>query len=494
MLRRHHFIQALICGAGCAALLTSAELTIAAPAFNTDSFDFNSLPRATITIDGIGDDWAGITPFIVDPQESTQAGALFPVSQDITAVYVAADDDYIYWRIDVVGNYDLATHDSGPTIDFNNEYGWDGNPTFGNRIESRVWINNPTVGVSGEVFKWSNGIEVEERPQGNGFARNGIAEMRIPRSAFADVTVQSISAYYYAGNNSASDSTDFYPQHSLRLNLTGNGKVSSSYRYSSFSDCAVSCQDALAHSTDVILTAIPDTGKKFLGWSGDCTGTAITCTLDVTRDMTVTANFAAAPILKKLSLNKFGNGTVTSSPAGISCGATCSKEFAIGTAVTLTAKPNTGATFIDWGNCTPVATQPLHCTVKLTTNKNVTANFGTIGMADINISDIKLTPTSPAANSIFSATITVQNQGSATVNVGYLDVWSNQSTEQPCGAFGEEWVDMGSIDAGATKTLTVNLRSNGAGSKKLRAFADSWCQTSESNEDNNQMTKKYTVK
>ena len=44
-----------------------------------------------------------------------------------------------------------------------------------------------------------------------------------------------------------------------------------------------------------------------------------------------------------------GSGTVTSSPAGISCGSTCSSSFTQGTAVTLTASPNVGSTFTGWG-------------------------------------------------------------------------------------------------------------------------------------------------
>ncbi|GEM_PF-6728419 len=488
----HHPLHLLTRRAKITALFISTALIFPVQADDLTLFDLNLFPHATITVDGNGDDWAEIKPIIVDPQESALADAALPTSQDITAVYVAVDDDYLYWRIDVVGNYDLAIHDSGPTISFDNEHGWDDNVNLGNRIQSRVWINNPAFGVSGVVFKWINGIESSERPEGNGTARNGIAEMRIPRSAFADVKVQSVSANYYAGNNTASDWTDAFPQYSLLLNITGNGKVTSSYQ--DF-DCSSVCdEDAIAHSTDIILTAIPDKGKTFLGWSGDCTGTAMTCNLDVTRDMTITANFTAAPILKKLSINKSGNGTVTSSPAGINCGPTCNKEFAIGTAVTLTAKPDTGATFIDWNNCSPVDKKPLQCTVKLATNKNVTATFGKNGVADIKVTEIKLTPTSPDANGIFSATISVTNQGSASVSGGYLDIWANQPTEQKCGAFGEEWVDIGVLAAGATKTLTVNLRSNGAGAKKLRAFADSWCQAPESNEDNNQLTKKYTVK
>ncbi len=44
-----------------------------------------------------------------------------------------------------------------------------------------------------------------------------------------------------------------------------------------------------------------------------------------------------------------GSGTVTSSPAGISCGSTCSADFASGTSVTLTARRASGSTFAGWG-------------------------------------------------------------------------------------------------------------------------------------------------
>ncbi|MBV5308329.1 DUF1566 domain-containing protein [Chromatium okenii] len=186
-----------------------------------------------------------------------------------------------------------------------------------------------------------------------------------------------------------------------------------------------------------------------------------------------------------------GSGLVTSSPAGMSCGATCSAKFISGTAVTLTAKADTGAIFSKWTGCTPLAAKPLQCAVTLTSNKTVTAVFGT---ADIKVTAMTLMPASPAANSTFSAKITVKNQGTAMANGGYLDVWTNQSTIQKCGASSDKWIEIGSLAAGATKTLTVNLSAKSAGSKTLRAFADGWCETSESNEVNNQMTKKYTVK
>src|SRR5438445_3261711 len=43
-----------------------------------------------------------------------------------------------------------------------------------------------------------------------------------------------------------------------------------------------------------------------------------------------------------------GSGTVTSTPAGITCGTSCSGSYASGTAVTLTATPAAGSTFTGW--------------------------------------------------------------------------------------------------------------------------------------------------
>jgi hypothetical protein len=41
----------------------------------------------------------------------------------------------------------------------------------------------------------------------------------------------------------------------------------------------------------VILTATPDAGWEFVSWSGDCTGSAPTCTVTMDRDRWVFAYF-----------------------------------------------------------------------------------------------------------------------------------------------------------------------------------------------------------
>jgi hypothetical protein len=68
-----------------------------------------------------------------------------------------------------------------------------------------------------------------------------------------------------------------------------------------------------------------------------------------------------------------GPGTVTSNPAGINCGASCSASFVSGTSVGLTATPAVGATFTGWsgGGCSGTGT----CAVTVTAATTVTATF-----------------------------------------------------------------------------------------------------------------------
>ncbi|MBF0557989.1 MAG: hypothetical protein HQL08_04330 [Nitrospirae bacterium] len=68
-----------------------------------------------------------------------------------------------------------------------------------------------------------------------------------------------------------------------------------------------------------------------------------------------------------------GSGTVTSSPAGISCGSGCSSTFTSGTSVTLTANADSGSTFSSWTGCDSASGNT--CTVSITAAKSVTATF-----------------------------------------------------------------------------------------------------------------------
>ena len=84
---------------------------------------------------------------------------------------------------------------------------------------------------------------------------------------------------------------------------------------------------------------------------------------------------------RALTVTKTGGayGTVTSAPAGISCGSACSSSYADGTTVVLSATPVAGASFTGWSgagvpaSCTTGA--PATCTVTLSAALGVNATF-----------------------------------------------------------------------------------------------------------------------
>lgn len=76
-----------------------------------------------------------------------------------------------------------------------------------------------------------------------------------------------------------------------------------------------------------------------------------------------------------ISRNGTGAGTVTSSPAGINCGTTCTANFDHGSTVTLTATADANSEFAGW-NYSPCSSTGNTCTISLLrANKNITAFF-----------------------------------------------------------------------------------------------------------------------
>ncbi len=69
---------------------------------------------------------------------------------------------------------------------------------------------------------------------------------------------------------------------------TGSGAVTSS---PTGIDCGSDCSETYDHGTTVTLTATPATGVRFGGWSGACTGTALTCDVSMDAAKSVTATF-----------------------------------------------------------------------------------------------------------------------------------------------------------------------------------------------------------
>jgi uncharacterized repeat protein (TIGR02543 family) len=81
-------------------------------------------------------------------------------------------------------------------------------------------------------------------------------------------------------------------------------------------------------------------------------------------------------LTQPLTVAVSGSGTVTSNPAGISCGTDCAETLAAGSTVTLTAVPSSNAIFTGWGGSCAGGSPT--CNVIMDAAKSVTANFAPI--------------------------------------------------------------------------------------------------------------------
>jgi len=168
------------------------------------------------------------------------------------------------------------------------------------------------------------------------------------------------------------------PLNASRLTIqktgTGSGRIAS---IPNGIDCGSRCVALFAQGTSVRLTVNPDTGSVFTGWTTGPCMLGVPCVVVMDTDQTIIANFDLASDLVTLSDDKSGGGTgtVTSDPAGVSCGGICRAEYARGTTVTLTAMPDPGSLFEEWrgGPCDRTAGA---CVLLLDRDRSANARFG----------------------------------------------------------------------------------------------------------------------
>jgi len=190
-----------------------------------------------------------------------------------------------------------------------------------------------------------------------------------------------------AKNNNISILINNIPQLTVAKAGSGAGSISSS---TSGIDCGADCSELFIQSIELILTATPDAGTLFAGWSGDCSdcGTNTNCRIAIDADKTCAAifNLATPPNYYVLSVSKTGggNGTITSTPAGLSCGSDCSETYSKTVRsinVTLKVKPDAYSTFLGWGGDCQARGTKSTCSVKMNSDKNVIASFGLPGIS-----------------------------------------------------------------------------------------------------------------
>ncbi|MFD2561685.1 InlB B-repeat-containing protein [Aquimarina rubra] len=130
--------------------------------------------------------------------------------------------------------------------------------------------------------------------------------------------------------------------------------------------------------TSVILTATPDAGYQFDGWSGDASGTTNPLTITMDADKTVTALFSA--IQRTLTITAT-NGSVTTNPNPTN------GTYDDGTSVVLTATPDAGYQFDGWSGDASGTTNPL--TITMDADKTVTGLFSQVCLVNIPDANLK---------------------------------------------------------------------------------------------------------
>jgi hypothetical protein len=157
---------------------------------------------------------------------------------------------------------------------------------------------------------------------------------------------------------------------------TGAGTVSATDGSLS---CAPSCASAsndYDYARTVTLTAAPQPGYRFAGWSGDCMGSG-SCAVPMTGPHSVTAGFA---LLAHLSIVETGQapGKVTVCDAAGCTDYASGQDWTVsedsGATITMTATPGAGVDFGGWTGACGTSLGP-SCTLAATDGLSVTARF-----------------------------------------------------------------------------------------------------------------------
>jgi List-Bact-rpt repeat protein len=175
-------------------------------------------------------------------------------------------------------------------------------------------------------------------------------------------------------------SASFVPVRSLTVQKSGSGSIASS---SHEIDCGSACNATVDYLAEVTLTATPSPGHAFRRWTGCTSVSGEQCTVLMSADTTVNADFVAQ---RTLIARKSGPGTLVSSPGGINCGTDCTQGLDDGTTVTLTANPAPGYRLEEWSGCD--TTSGNECRITMDDDSTVSADIEPIDPPDTWISKV----------------------------------------------------------------------------------------------------------
>jgi len=267
----------------------------------------------------------------------------------------------------------------------------------------------------------------------------------------SSVTVTAVPSLGYAFTNWTEGVTIVSTNASYQLSMAGNKTLVAHFAIiaSSFTLTTTAVNGTVAKlpnaatynsGASVVLTPTAAIGFVFSSWSGDATGTASPLTVTMNANKNITANFTAIPV-GTFTLNVTAvNGTVVKNPDQLS--------YLNGTNVALTATPNSGYVFSSWsGDANGLIST---ATILMNANKNVTANFTLIPVANCpTVVDLGLAGgyviLSKAGISTTGTTSVTGNMGVSPITSTGLTGWN--LILPPAGAFSSSSLVTGNIYA-----------------------------------------------
>lgn len=174
----------------------------------------------------------------------------------------------------------------------------------------------------------------------------------------------------------------------------------------------------------------------------------------------IDAGAAATSHILSVLLTGNGLGSVTSNPAGINCGTSCTASFASGAAVSLTSSPASGSELSGWStNCTGSAT----CNLTMSTDDFVTATFSTTIPPDFSLQPASASLTAQRGSQVTDVIAITPVAGTAFRSPIQLSCTVSGLAPMPNCVLSSTSVTPGANSA--TSTLTVGVPSQSAALK-----------------------------
>jgi len=119
-----------------------------------------------------------------------------------------------------------------------------------------------------------------------------------PTNSLSSTRTYTLSCDPGAANDSVTVNVPAVAQYGLNVTKVGQGTVTSQQQPGIA--CGATCNANFDQGTVVVLTATPDTGRRFSGWGGACSGINPTCSVSINgASVSVSANFSVDPNYKE---------------------------------------------------------------------------------------------------------------------------------------------------------------------------------------------------